>query len=354
MRKYYPGITLFKLIGSILVVLSHVHMFQYFHEHNRENTGTNPFYNILVPCFYIISGFLVYKGWSHAANPYQYVKRYLTWIILIYSLFCLILLVRTVIGQGFNPNTFFALCIAFFVAGPYYQLWFIPPLIFSMIFCYFFERRNKLRLAIILAACGFVFAQFMTGTLKVLTQVTIGDIYLFHMKYSKLLDGVSLTYLGFGLPFVLTGVVIGKYEEKFLRSRISWLLLISVLVFTAEFLFLNYLAPGDHAYFLVFNMLPAAILLFYGVLRVKMDGIKAHHAFINLFSIVIFFSQILFIHGNMIALKWQFSTMSWFQRVVIVLLTLIEGLLVTLFIMFLQKNVKGLSKQRTFDQSITK
>ncbi|MDG0791796.1 hypothetical protein OMP38_13695 [Cohnella ginsengisoli] len=49
---------------------------------------------VIVPCFYVVSGFLVYQGWSHAAAPGAYVRKYVTRIAIIYAFFCLLFMIR--------------------------------------------------------------------------------------------------------------------------------------------------------------------------------------------------------------------------------------------------------------------
>lgn len=361
MRRYYPGITLFKLIGSILVVLSHLEIFQFMYQPNWYVAASARILTAIVPCFYMIAGFLAYKGWSNAENSYKYVLRYLTWIILIYGLFCFIYIANSTIPQflaiGLTPHTIINqlrnLFLAVFIIGPYGQLWFIPPLIFGIIASYYFYSKKRLLTAVTLVILGFLLAQLITGTLGILIEVSIGDVFLFHIKHLRILQLLMLEYFGNGFPFILLGIIIGKHEEKFMQINFLKLLFFLVPPIILECVFLNYFVKqyNNNLSLLIFTPIPAGILLFYGVLHTKMRHIKTYHTPINLFTIVIYFSHMLLVYVNLKLLNWQLKTMMPFQMMLFICLTFTEGILITMFIMLLKRNLKSTSKQKILSKA---
>jgi hypothetical protein len=351
MRRYYPGITLFKLLASFLVVVGHVKIPLMF-----AQSGSTPFLFEIVPCFYMIAGLLAYKGWSSAENSFQYVTRYLKWILLIYSWLCIMYLVNTVMpglsGAELTMNNIVGLAKRLFdkllIRGASPEAWFIPPLIFGIIASYYFDSRNKLRFAAGLAVTGFVFAQLMCGTLRILTEISFGNIILYRLKHTVLVELIAYGYLAYGFPFVLAGVLIGKYEAEFFRSKIGWFVRMAILLTVLELIFLKIFAAGHYPYRVVMSILPLSLLLFYGVLHIRIDRIKAQHAFINLFSIVLYFTHWVLIRNNIKFLNWQKEDMTVWQTVFCICLTYFEGFALTVFIRLLlqYRKVWGIKKHR--------
>lgn len=55
-----------------------------------------------MPCFYVIAGFLAYKGWSHAASSRLYMQKYLTRLFIIYCFFCCIFAAESIVPKLIN------------------------------------------------------------------------------------------------------------------------------------------------------------------------------------------------------------------------------------------------------------
>lgn len=299
-RKYYSGITVFKLVGSVLVLLGHIKLPETYAQLAQHLIGLEQMMAFTVPCFYIVSGFLAYKGWAHTAHPGRYLRRYLLWIGAAYGLFFVYYLATTVVpgwvasyqagqwsGQQLKP-----LFEIVFVYGPSPALWFIPPLVFGVVVAYWFERRGRLGLGIGLTAVGYVLAQLDTGTLRVLVEWLGGSPWVYHFRHARLLELLLSSYLGVGLPSVLLGVWAAGHEAAFRQLRGRRLAGVAVLMLGAEVGFLSAVLPGAYTYRMVFSVLPVSLLLFYGVLRLRLDGIRRYHVLINRFSIVAYFLHI--------------------------------------------------------------
>ncbi|MBP1991770.1 acyltransferase family protein [Paenibacillus eucommiae] len=346
MRRYYSGITIFKLAGSLLVLLAHVMYFRYVEfMPNQQMQFVLLILRVIVPCFYVVAGFLAYKGWVHAANSRQYVRKYLLRIVWMYGFFCLIFIaefiVPELISKGLSlPNLFLQAKILFmtvFLNGPFVQLWFIPPLIFSILVCYWFYEKKYVRLAVILGLLGFVVSQFVSGTLMTALAPAVGSTPITNPTYLHYLDLFVTRYFGYGFTFVLAGVILAKYEDKFVQSKIWPLLIPSVVLTLVETLLLLRFAQWSLEYKLAFSILPNTILLFYGVLHIKSQAIQSYHKVINLFSIVTFCGHVLFMKLNLLLLNWDTATMTISQDFVFLFLTFFECLAVTYLFTFRAK-----------------
>jgi hypothetical protein len=343
MRRYYSGITIFKLTGSLMVLLAHVMLIRYIAFVPDQQLQFILFMlRVIVPCFYVIAGFLAYKGWINARNPRLYVQRYLSRILIIYGVFCLAYIAKVIlpalINNGFSNNNLYLqakiLIMTVILNGPYIQLWFIPPLVFSIMVSYWFYEKQYLRLAAILAVIGFLTTQILSGTLKVVWESAVGRTSFLNPTLAHYLNLFITSYLGQGFTFVMAGIILARYEEKFLRIKIGSLLIPSVILTTLESLFLLHYAKWTFDYKLAFSVLPNSIFVFYGILKIKSQAIQVYHRIINLFSIVTFFGHILFMELNLLMLKWDTATMNGFQDIIFLFLTFFECLAVTLLLIY--------------------
>lgn len=300
MRKYYPGITLFKVVGSLLVLMGHVHIPQLFTVYGRV-PGLQQAAAAVVPCFYTVAGFLAYKGWTSAARPQTYIRHYLGWLVAAYAaLSALALLLgngsRAVYGAGAWHNAVLPLAKIYLVTGPYGVLWFIPPLVAGVAFCYYFQRRGWLAWAVGLALVGFLAAQLLAGTLRVVLEAVGSNPALYHWRYSDLLKLAVTNYLGLGLPFVLLGVLLAHREAAFIRLPGWQVAGVALGGLGAELLLLAPLAPPTYDWFsypLIVSMVPLGAWLFYGLLHMRGARVQRYHAVLNRFSALLYFLHML-------------------------------------------------------------
>lgn len=349
MRKYYPGITLFKLIGCLLVLFGHVRLPVLYAQLSQHIVGLQQAMAFTVPCFYMISGFLAYKGWTGTSHPGRYIRHYVGWVGGFYLLLCVVALATntgTELGKWLWPirNMVVPLLKVYLVLGPYPSLWFIPPLLFGILVCYGCHRAGHLSWAVWLGVVGFVLAQLLNGTLRQVLHVLHLDTIMYHTRYgyADLLAQTVSNFFGAGLPFVLAGVLVARHEERFYSLpgwRLAALALGSLAV---EYAVLRWLAAGNYQFALVISMVPIGLWLFYGVLHIQSTSIQKHHALINRFSIVLYFLHILLLQLNTLLLgqswkklfyiNWHHPVMTPGQSVLYLLLTLAEAALLTLLL----------------------
>lgn len=338
MRKFYPGITLFKLAGAILVLASHALFIPSITAMELPDAASFLMLEsrIVVPCFYVVSGFLLYNGWSHAAKPAAYVRRYLIRIALVYAALCLLFvfehIVPALLQGGFGLSNLFLqakiLAMAVFVNGPLIQLWFIPPLLFGAAASYWMLNRLKPGMIIAVLAAAYLAIQFISGSLLSVSEAWVEGSTLLSYGVTA-----ATRYIGFGLTFVTIGALLAKYEEKLQHLNVRTFAAAAITLAAAETALLIAFAPWTDAYKLTVAIVPNTMLLFYGVLRIRSSAITAHHKLFNLFSIVTFLAHIPFMRLNGWLFGWSMSmeAATW-QLTLQTMLTFVECAALTLIL----------------------
>ena len=338
MRKYYSGITLFKLVGSLLVLMGHVRIPDLYAEYSRI-PGLQQAVSFIVPCFYLISGFLAYKGWAGAVQPGVYIRRYLGGLAAVYVGLCVLALA---IGNGNHVfyetsawhNMILPMFKLYLVIGPYPSLWFVPPLLVSVAFCYHCQQRGWLRWAVGLAAAGFVAAQLVFGSLRVVLEAAGSHVPWQGWLYAELLQTTMFNYFGMALPFVLAGVLVARREAAFVALPARQLAAWALSSLALEIGLLRWLAPADYTYPLIVSALPIGLWVFYGLLHLRFDGIRRYHTVVGRFSAVLYFLHYPLVLANMRLLRLPASA-NWQLHIAIgpalllMLLTVLETVLLT-------------------------
>ncbi|WP_420872137.1 acyltransferase family protein [Cohnella rhizosphaerae] len=241
MRSYYPGITLFKALGCVLVVFSHGLIIPFMATlDNRQLSFAGLSLGTLVPGFYLIAGFLAYQGWTHAANAGAYVRRYVSRIAIAYGLLCLLNTGRQIAGAMLHGDTSASgmlalgqkIALRIFIEGAYQQLWFIPPLIFGSIVSYALVSGGRERLLIGVAATAFAAAACLAGTPGGLVRAAWPALFV--TEGAHVAAKALVNYGGFGLVFVGTGVLLARHEDAFKRLPVRPLLAFTALLAAAE------------------------------------------------------------------------------------------------------------------------
>ncbi|WP_217591650.1 acyltransferase family protein [Cohnella sp. GbtcB17] len=331
MRSYYPGITLFKALGCVLVVFSHGLIIPFMATlDNRQLSFAGLSLGTIVPGFYLIAGFLAYQGWTHAAQAGAYVRRYVARIALVYGLLCLLNTGRQIAGAVLHGDASAGglqalgkkVALRIFIEGAYQQLWFIPPLIFGVLVSYALVSRGRERHLIGLAATALAAAECVAGTPSGLVRAAWPA--LFGTEGAHMAAKALVNYGGFGLVFVGAGVLLAGHEEAFKRLPVRPLLAFTVLLAAAETVFLWETADWSDDYRLAFSTLPASLLLFYGIVRIRWDAVRRHHRMLNRFSLLTFFAHTLLIKLSLLALGWTYVETNVPQELLVSCLTLAQ------------------------------
>jgi hypothetical protein len=345
MRKYYPGLTLFKFIGAVMVMLTHIKAFPLNDVLDRYIPGFTTLCAIVVPGFYVMAGFLACKGWRHAAQPRLYIRRYVLWVGRVYALFCLLLFFTdplSVVRSGsFAHRSLKYYVEPFFVLGPFPQLWFILPMLVAVMLSYWAERRHRLAVLGALTLLGYLVASVILGPLQVLTKQVLGNLPLYQHKHWGLIQALLNNYLTAALPFVVAGVCIAKWEDIFLRLN-KWRLVVLTLLWSAtELVLLQFLYPKGYPFRMLFAHLPLTLLLFYGLLKVNSTWVQAYHNYLRRLSLFLFFTHWPIILFNAWLLGTPMALASPGQTALCIGLTFSQILLLERLFVWLQRKHKS-------------
>ncbi len=275
--NYIPGFDWVRIVGSILVVLTHHGLFAYIEE------SYHALYMLLsgvVPIFFIMSGYLSGRHFSRRRILKQVIKYgavymfietgivlymhlcdrvtfgWFSWVgFIVYSLKCLI---------KFHPWT--------------HQLWFIPALLYSMIINAFLKGKGR-KIAIAVSALLMVFYTLVGGDYWIsLYEGILGHLPLFGMVFKANEIHQIIWFFIFGFLFTTIGFELPNMDLKPVR-----LLAIAGPLALFELL-VKYLGAAR---------ILLSVALFCGVKKLPGKFLYKYHTEISVFSGTMFFMHTL-------------------------------------------------------------
>ena len=230
-RKSYPGLDILKFLCSIVIIFLHINPFQ-----GTVRFITKAIGNLGVPCFFIISGFLLFR--KLYATPkdeqnkifFKQIKRLailLGFWLIVYFLVCDFWWIRD--GNITENLLDYGRRILF--GGSGFFLWYIVSLMFGITITYFLWRKIKEYTLIL----SFVF--FLIGAIPFAYQPLIIGSF-FEKIYLWYIDCFYTTRNGifFAFPCLSAGMFIAKKERKIqmLGKRVLYFLLPAICLFVGE------------------------------------------------------------------------------------------------------------------------
>ncbi|WJH36951.1 hypothetical protein N6H14_15435 [Paenibacillus sp. CC-CFT747] len=188
---------------------------------------------------------------------------------------------------------------------------------------------GRLRLAGPLALGSFLVIQLLGGSFRPQGGLVPVLLPFLNADQAGYLELGLTRYAGFGFPFVMAGVLLARYEQAFLHVRLRPYLLPLIGLNAVEAWFLMRYAEWSPDYRLALSLLPNTVLLFYGILKVRSQTVRRYHGWINRFAVVTFCAHIPLMALNLYVLNWKVESMSGWQDLAYLALTLAECLLVT-------------------------
>lgn len=327
-----------------MIVLAHIREFPLNSVLNTYIPGFTVLCSVVVSGFYVLAGFLACKGWMQAAQPSQYIRRYVLWLGRIYGLFCLLQFftdpLSAVRTGSFAHRSLQYYFEPFLIIGPYRPLWFIPPMILAVILGYWAERRRWLATLGAFTLIGFLLAACVIGPLQVVARQIMGDLSVYHYKHWKLLEILIFNYLGYGLPYIFAGICIAKQEKLFVSLN-KWHLTVPTLLWSAiELTLLRSLYPQGYSGLMLFAHLPLTILLFYGLLSIHNTWVQPYHSYLRRLSIFLFLVHWPLIHFNAWLLGNPLALLSPGRTALCIGLTFSQILLLERLFVWLQQKRK--------------
>ncbi|MDF2539863.1 MAG: Acyltransferase family [Herbinix sp.] len=288
---YYSGITLFKLLGSIMIMIFHLWTQRFITE------DYNYFMNVgqsVVPTFFLISGFLLYDSLNRRSNPLAYLRKrsrnYIAAFVIMQIVVLIQVYIPILLSSGITPYLIVRYIGDVILGFSFAQLWFIPPfvlgtIISGLLFIYKKERKF-LYLIVITAIVAAAFYQFHPVWQKLL-HMENNENY----KYIKSLLKIPNNYITNGVFLIFTGMYLSKHKEVLKKWRIAfWLPPLIALTWLESFVY--------HKVFLWsppfngFMMYPWALFFTVFILKIKKPNLERYGYVLNTFTILMFFLHI--------------------------------------------------------------
>ena len=269
--SYIPGFDWVRIIGSILVAVTHCGVFMYFYN------NTSQFYqlfSLLIPVFFIMSGYLRERSFSRQA-VYSQVLKYGAIYLAVNSLAVIYTHINALARFGeFSWTGLIVNLFKGFVcrSDDAYQLWFIPALLYPMLLNAFLDKKGR-RIVIVISAALIIAKEIIGNDVleeeigNVLSSLPIIGKIFYAQELSRmwrhLLAGSLYTTIGFEIdswrlkPLAL---ILSAIPVAFLEFHTGHIVISPFLLSIALFLIVKKL-PGHFMY-----PYHAAISLFSGML----------------------------------------------------------------------------------------
>lgn len=294
-KLYYKGIDYGKIVCAILVVCIHTGPLL------SINKEMNFFLvqivaRIAVPFFFIASAFfffrkLHYEDGLRATKNIELLKKYVLRLCKMYLLWSLLYLTIQIpmwIYHGFSFHTLLLYARDFLFMGSYYHLWFLPSLIFAVLFVYFLLERINIKKVLILSLILYIIGMFIN---------VYGDFFTHVPLVSNLLDIYLIVFatarngLFFGCIFVSLGYLIAKHESNFIEFKRSGVIsfLISFALLIGEAYLIRSLHMMNDLTSMYLMLIPCVYFLFCTLLSYKND--RPNSNFVRNSSTLLYFSH---------------------------------------------------------------
>lgn len=295
-NSYIPGFDWVKLLGSMLIVLSHFYLYGIAGE--LLSTQVIGIMGEVVPVFFMISGYLMYVSVTSRTQPYRYLLRYILKYGLVYFVLSFFSVAAVYLRIYFDMNRFFLksflvdLCTLPFHPPFMTQLWFIPPLLFGLLVNVPVWRKGweKPFLWILIPYTLLVIFFSIYGShllpipffYRFIQWKSFPEFSYFHMRLAR------------GVLYVYIGMLAAKHRSFFDSLNLSQILLPASTVPALELTFIKAFGTTNLSNLgLTATAVLWSTILFLAVLRIKNQCLRRLHPFITVFSGLSYFFHIL-------------------------------------------------------------
>ena len=239
MNAEYGFADVMKFLLALLIVSSHYISENAVGRINSLVDYASSLYVIVVPFFFVCSGFLLFRKLNGGNEDWTKVKAYCKKILIMYvgwSVLYFLFIVLTWIRFGATIESVFHYLLNAVTYSTYKTIWFLPATVIGVLLTYFFIRKIGLKGAV---AVGIVF--YLIGCLGVSYSFLIpknGALSKYNYIFSSTRNGFFN-----GFPFVLIGYLIAQKEKtgfNEVRMKNLFLTVISGIVFVAEALLIKW------------------------------------------------------------------------------------------------------------------
>ena len=283
---------LVKFVMSIFVVAIHAHFM-------RGNAALDMLISdvigrIAVPFFFIAAAFFLFRH-SNDENFGKRVAKYATRMTLLYAV-CTLIYIPAIINWNKGKVSLAKWIKLIFFEGSYRQLWFLPALVFAVLFVYGLYRAGmstKLIFAISvpLYIIGCAFHSFYKPLIN----------FEFISEYAKdyyTVFGTTRNGIFFGFIYVALGALLATHSLK-LKQPVAWLgFALSSLCVVAEVLIIEEFAITSKGMGMYISVFFAALFLFWISVNTKLFSRLPNKPFkiLRKLSTYIYFSHTFFLY----------------------------------------------------------
>ena len=272
--EYIPGFDWMRIFGSILVVVSH---FNVFDQAIADHLLASRMLSVVVPVFFIMSGFLCSRGFSKERVFRQVIKYGAIFLaIQFFLVFWVHASAYARSGQGTISGLGIDLLKALFFRHYYArQLWFIPALLYPMLLNAFLDSSWKRRIVIGIAAAFYLFIQTV-GAVSILQFL---ETYMAsNPSVAKFFTPAELNrillHFATGLLFTTIGFDIGTWKTTPIHLLVA---AVPVVLFEV------------YVRFIGVTPILLSILFYEGIKRIPGTWMYPYHFEISVFSGAMYF-----------------------------------------------------------------
>ena len=299
-KDKYELLDIFKFIFSICIVVLHIEVLNEF-PNSINWYVTRLLFRLAVPFFFVSSGFLYgNKILNQNYKLKEITKNYIKRLSIPFIFWLAIGLIPELVSK--YTGSLLHRCKELFLYSifyPYGALWYIYALIFAIFILYFFYKKGKYLLPIILGYILYIFALLCNSYYFIIEKSTY--IKKIVDKYMEICISPR-NGLFVGILFVSLGVYISKIIKENKIKKMSYIYLMNILFFLILIIEVYYIRGkttiDDSGLFFILPLLSSTFVL----ILIKLSRNK-QHKFLRNFSTCIYF-----IHRPIIAYLLMFFT----------------------------------------------
>ena len=228
-KKEYGFVDVMKFFLSLLIVYAHYISENAVGRVSRIIDYTSSLYVIVVPFFFVCSGFLLFRKLD-GQNDWAKVKAYSKKILVMYAGWSIVYVsfnVATWIRFGTTVESVLHYILNAITYSTYKTIWFLPATVIGVLLTYFFYTKCGLKVTCAIAAMYYVVGCLGTSYSFVLIDNALLSkvLNIYNYIFSSSRNGLFN-----GFPFVVLGLLIAKREEKGFSEENKKNLLMAVML----------------------------------------------------------------------------------------------------------------------------
>ena len=228
-KTNYELLDIFKFIFCLMIITVHVNVLSTFSE-NTDWYVTHLLFRLAVPFFFVTSGFLFGKKIIEKDNDIKETTKKYCIRLSIPLVFWLLVGLPHTIHEEYSISLLHTLKEIFLKAifYPYGALWYIYASIIAITILYFFYKKKRYILPVVIGFILYIFAllcnsyYFVAEKIPILKRIV--DSYMEIFVSPR--NGIFI-----GILFISLGVLLAKYLDKLKNIKLRYSIPVSILVY---------------------------------------------------------------------------------------------------------------------------